>query len=132
MGRRIFHEGKDFRIGNGACRLGCDKRDCGNEARRDGLLPALQVVGGEGALAMIRQRPLYPSLSKRRSEIATPKQSRRRGGRPARSTSGKCSGTAERFYRPARTGLPFARQICARFACLDARPTRYVDASSCE
>jgi hypothetical protein len=27
------------------------------------------------------------------------------------------------FQRPTSTGRPFARQICVRFACLDARPT---------
>ena len=81
MGRRIFHEGKDFRIGNGARRLGCNKCECRNEARRDGLLPALQVVGDEGALAVIRQRPFMSPAVKASVGDSDPKQSRRRGGK---------------------------------------------------
>ena len=82
MGRRIFHEGKDFRISNGARRLGRNRGECRNEARRDGLLPALQVVGGEGALAVSRQRSFMSSLSKRRSQTATRSRVDAGGTRP--------------------------------------------------
>ena len=49
MGQRSLHEDKGFRIGCGARRFDYDKRECGNEARCDGLLPALQVIERKGA-----------------------------------------------------------------------------------